>query len=366
MSRLKQNRRFVSAEMARPVASPQAPSSENWMEELPVAVLGLDGSGHVTLSNAAATALFASVPLVGRTLADVFGKDSPIAALAARASSSAEHLVENDVALAGPGFALGRASIAAGPVGEEGALTLVFLRSKSWATPKTNTRSAVRTLAHEVRNPLAGIRAAAQLIARHADAETRTLADLICEEVDRLRRLTDQLDPNTAFDAPHVGDFNVHEALERARQIVAAGMPKVQFVEHYDPSLPQLKGDKDQLIQALLNIVKNGAEAASENARPIVTLSTSFRSGVRVRTAASGAARSQLEIRVADNGPGVDPEIVDRLFEPFATTKSDGMGMGLSVAADIVARHDGRIEFDRAPGKTTFTVVLPIDPEAGV
>lgn len=366
MGRLKQTRRAAPPEAPRPAIRTRLHPPEQWIEGLPVAVLGLDKHGVITLSNAAATSLFASVPLVGRPLAAVFGADSPIAALAARALTGAAGLVENDIVLAGPGFALGQASVAAGPIAEEGALALVILRNHRPWTLKTNTRSAVRTLAHEVRNPLAGIRAAAQLIARGADADTRTLADLICEEVDRLRRLTDKLDPGAALDPPQVERFNIHEPLERVRKVIAASMPNVRFIERYDPSLPLIRGDEDQLVQAILNIMKNAAEAASANARPTVTINTSFRSGIRVRTAASGPARSQLEIGIADNGLGVDPEISDRLFEPFATTKHDGMGMGLSVAADIIARHDGRIEVHSTPGGATFAVVLPIDPEDSI
>jgi two-component system nitrogen regulation sensor histidine kinase GlnL len=133
--------------------------------------------------------------------------------------------------------------------------------------------------------------------------------------------------------------------------------------ERYDPSLPQVRGDFDQLIQAFLNIAKNAAEAVADQNDGEIAISTSYRPGVKFRAAASGAARAQLEVQIVDNGPGLHADVADRLFEAFATTKSGGMGLGLTVAADIISRHDGRIEVDSEPGRTAFKIVLPIDPE---
>jgi two-component system nitrogen regulation sensor histidine kinase GlnL len=124
-----------------------------------------------------------------------------------------------------------------------------------------------------------------------------------------------------------------------------------------------VRGDLDQLIQAFLNIAKNAVEAVAGQADGEVAFSTSFRPGIRMRSAASGAARAQLEVQISDNGPGLHPDVADRLFEAFATTKATGMGLGLTVAADIVARHDGSIEVDSAPGRTVFKILLPIDPD---
>jgi two-component system nitrogen regulation sensor histidine kinase GlnL len=178
-----------------------------------------------------------------------------------------------------------------------------------------------------------------------------------------MRRLTDRIDPFGSFEPPQFESLNIHEALERVRQLLSSGSPDISIVEHYDPSLPRVLGDMDQLIQAFLNIAKNAAEVVAGETGGEVTMTTSFRSGVRFRSAASGAARAHLEVQIIDNGPGVDPSIADRLFEPFATTKSGGMGLGLCVAADIIARHDGRIEVDSAPGRTAFKILLPIDVE---
>jgi two-component system nitrogen regulation sensor histidine kinase GlnL len=268
------------------------------------------------------------------------------------------------VALAGPGFALGRVTVAAGPVGDQGYIALVLTRPpRARTAPSAAANSAARTLAHEVRNPLAGIRAAAQLIARNADDDLSALAKLICDEVDRIRRLTDRIDPLGSFEPPRFERFNIHEALERVRKLIASSTTDVLIRERYDPSLPPVRGDLDQLIQAFLNIAKNAAEAVAGQPDAEIAIVTSYRPGVKFRSAASGAARPQLEVQIIDNGPGLHPDVADRLFEAFATTKTGGMGLGLTVAADIVARHDGRIEVDSAPGSTAFRVLLPIDPE---
>jgi len=344
----------------------QAPDAEQWLEALPAPVIGIDAGERIRFANAAAAELLAGVGrgLLGRRLDEIFGPDAPLAALARRALGGSAGVAENDVALVGPGFALGRATVAAGPVGENGYIALVLGRPpRVRAAPAAAGHSAARTLAHEVRNPLAGIRAAAQLISRSEDAESAALARLICDEVDRIHRLTERIDPLGAVEPPRFELFNIHEALERVRKLIGSGAPEVMIRERYDPSLPRVRGDMDQLIQAFLNIAKNAAEAVAGNPDGEIAFITAYRPGVKFRSAASGAARAQLEVQIVDNGPGLHPDVADRLFEAFATTKANGMGLGLTVAADIVARHDGRIEVDSTPSRTAFKVLLPIDPD---
>lgn len=344
----------------------QTPDAERWLEALPAPVLGIDPGERIRFVNAAAAELLAGVGrgLLGRRLDEIFGADAPIIALVRRALGGASGVAEADVALVGPGFALGHASVAAAPVGENGYIALVLTRPpRARAAPSAAASNAARTLAHEVRNPLAGIRAAAQLIARAEDPDSAALAKLIVDEVDRVRRLTDRIDPLGAVDAPRFDRFNIHEALDRVRKLVGSSAPNVMIRERYDPSLPQVRGDLDQLIQALLNIAKNAAEAVADQADGEIAIATSYRPGVKFRSAASGAARAQLEVQIIDNGPGLHADVADRLFEAFATTKSGGMGLGLTVAADIIARHDGRIEVDSQAGRTAFKILLPIDPD---
>ncbi len=374
MAGLDENERSVSQDRLRRVQRPQkqaaarihAPDAERWLEALPAPVIGVDAGERIRFVNAAAAELLAGVGrgLLGRRLDEIFGADAPLIDLARRAQGGSTGVVEADVALVGPGFAIGRATVAAGPVGENGYIALVMTRPpRARAAPQAAANSAARTLAHEVRNPLAGIRAAAQLISRADDPDSAALAKLICDEVDRIHRLTDRIDPLAGIEPPKFEPFNIHEALERVRKLIGSSHPDVMLRERYDPSLPHVRGDLDQLIQAFLNIAKNAAEAVAGQADGEVALITSYRSGVRFRSAATGAARAQLEVQIVDNGPGLDPAIVDRLFEAFATTKAGGMGLGLTVAADIVARHDGRIEVDSIPGRTSFKILLPIEPD---
>lgn len=347
-------------------ARPATPDAERWLEALPAPVLGIDSGERVRFVNAAAADLLAGVGrgLLGRRLDEIFGPDAPLIDLARRALNGSSGIAETDVALVGPGFALGRATVAAGPVGDNGYIALVLTRPpRARSAPPIAGHSAARTLAHEVRNPLAGIRAAAQLISRTDDADSAALAKLICDEVDRIRRLTDKIDPLAGLEPPRFDAFNIHVALERVRKLVGSSAPDVMIRERYDPSLPMVRGDLDQLIQAFLNIAKNAAEAVAGQADGELSIVTSYRSGVKFRSAAMGAARAQLEVQFIDNGPGLHPDVADRLFEAFASTKPNGMGLGLTVAADIIARHDGRIEVDSAPGRTAFKILLPIDPE---
>jgi two-component system nitrogen regulation sensor histidine kinase GlnL len=343
------------------------PSAELWLDALPAPVLGVDRKGRICFSNAAAGELLVASGrgVQDRRLRDVFGDDSPLIGLWRRALDAATAVGEADVALTGPGFALGRAHVTASLVSDLGYVALVFMRSqRPVASPVASAvNSAARTLAHEVRNPLAGIRAAAQLMAREGDDETTALAALICDEVDRIQRLTKRIDPLSASEPLHLVRLNVHEPLDRVSKLIASSAPNVRLRQRYDPSLPAILGDRDQLIQAFLNIAKNAVEAIAAQTDGDVTLSTSYRSGVRYRASASASPRPQLEVQFIDNGPGVPSEIAERLFEPFTTTKAGGMGLGLTLAADIIARHGGRIELDSTPGRTVFSVLLPIEPE---
>lgn len=350
--------------IARPRAIRSGADAQALLDALPVLVLGVDLAGRIAFANVAAaeTLTAAAGGLVGRRLGDVFGPESIITSIARRAAAEAIRLSQSDIALDGTTFSLGHADLIAAPLDEPAGAVLTFILKASTRSD-TSARPAppmARTLAHEIRNPLAGIRAAAQLIGKDAGSETRMLTDMICEEADRIRRLTDRLDALDDLGPPQLSRVNVHEALGRARAVVAASFADITVTESYDPSLPDVDGDMDQLIQVFLNIAKNAAEAVRDLNGGAVTLSTRYRPGVRIRNAGAGAARAQLEIAIADNGPGLSSVIAGRVFEPFATTKPAGVGLGLAVAAEIVARHEGRIEVESKPGRTVFRVLLPI------
>jgi len=209
-------------------------------------------------------------------------------------------------------------------------------------------------LAHEVRNPLAGIRGAAQLLERDGATGSRDLARLIVAEADRIRALVDRMDALGAHGSARHGPVNVHEVLERVRRLVTTGVgDALTIVDRYDPSLPEVEGDRDRLIQLFLNLATNAAEAVAPKSGRIV-LGTAFDPGRRLR-----GARLPIVVTVEDDGPGIPDAIRPRLFEPFATTGASGRGLGLALVAAIVAEHGGAIEVDSAPGRTVFRVALP-------
>lgn len=314
--------------------------------------------------------------LVGKKLDVLLPGDSPLLSLAAQVRRTGASISEFDVMLHLPRREPSRLVVQAAPFGDDGQSVVLSFQEQSFAhniDRRLVHRDAARSvtalasmLAHEVKNPLSGIRGAAQLLEQTASENDRELTRLICEETDRICGLVDSMEVFSENPSVKRSAVNIHEVLERARQIAAAGFARhIRFVEEYDPSLPPVYGSRDELIQVFLNLVKNAAEAAPGDGGEIV-LSTSYRHGVRLALP-GGERRVQLPLRVsvADNGGGIPDEFASSMFDPFVTTKSNGTGLGLALVAKLIGDHGGAIEFDSEPGHTVFHVMLPM-AEAGV
>ncbi len=232
-------------------------------------------------------------------------------------------------------------------------------------------RSAARSitalgamLAHEIKNPLSGIRGAAQLLEANASDDDRSLTRLICDETDRIVKLVDRVQSFADSTPAQWESLNIHAALDHVKRLAQAGFARhIRFVEAYDPSLPHVHGSRDQLVQVFLNLIKNAAEAiGNDTIDGEIALSTAYRPGVRLRSQPSAEPVSlPFEICVRDNGPGIAPDILGNLFDPFVTTKAQGSGLGLALVAKVIGDHGGTIECESHPRRTIFRVLMPLE-----
>jgi two-component system nitrogen regulation sensor histidine kinase GlnL len=354
-----------------------APDPSILFAALPMACVLLNVENRFRAANQAAEQFFGCSfsQLRQHVLADLIADDHQIFVMIAKARSHDILVSERDVDFNGPRVNHRGVAVQVTPVAEEpGAVMLVI---SDWSATRTlgrqlRFRNAARSvagmaaiLAHEVKNPLSGIRGAAQLLENSVADSDRELAVLIRDEADRIRALVDRMEMFGEKPIERTG-VNIHRVLEHVRRLAQSGFAAhLRVTERYDPSLPSVWGNRDQLVQVFLNLVKNAAEAITNaSGEGEIILTTGYQPGVRL--AAPGAAHRvnlPLLVTVRDSGPGIPPDVQQNVFEPFVTTKSGGSGLGLALVAKIVGDHGGLIEVDSRPGRTEFRIFLPLFPE---
>jgi two-component system nitrogen regulation sensor histidine kinase GlnL len=341
---------------------------------MPMPVVVLDTENRFVSANAAAEQFFqaSTASLAQMRLGDLLPEDGRIFALIAQVRQSDAPISDHDLLLESPRMARRGVTVHAAPLPEMPGAVVLTLEDGSTAQMldrQLNFRGAARgasamaaMLAHEVKNPLSGIRGAAQLLEQNAGEADRELCQLIQDEADRIRGLVDRFDMFS--DRPtELTPVNIHRVLDHVRRIAVTGFAShLRVVEDYDPSLPPVWGNRDLLVQILLNLVKNAAEAV-DPVHGEISLSTAYQHGVRIAVPGStDRVHLPLQVSVRDNGPGIADEVRGTLFEPFVSTKRGGQGLGLALAAKLVADQGGLIECDSRPGRTVFRLSMPAPP----
>ena len=350
------------------------PAALSGLDLLATAVVLVDGGLAVRYMNPAAENLFemSSKNVTGQPLESLFADTAVLKAAIDYARSHNCSYTEHDLELGASGRARLHLSCTVTPVelsGNAGNELLVefrhieqqlrIAREERLLDQSQANRELIRNLAHEIKNPLGGIRGAAQLLDHELERPNlHEYTQVIMKEADRLQLLMDRL--LTPHRLPQPGLLNVHEVLERVRSLLLAEFPKgIAIRRDYDVSLPLLKGDKEQLIQAVLNITRNAAQAIAGRAGTGGEIRLRTRV-LRQVTLARRRYRHALVIEITDNGPGVPPELQERIFHPLVSGREGGSGLGLTLAQSFVNQHHGVISCESVPGETSFTILLPV------
>jgi two-component system nitrogen regulation sensor histidine kinase GlnL len=345
---------------------------------LPVPVILLDVENRFRHVNHAAEQFLgiSAAGLASLGLSDLLPSDNPLFLLIEQVRRTEAMISDHDLTLESPRLHKRGITVQGSPLPEEPGAVLLVIQDASAARSLDRQlafRGAARSvtgmaaiLAHEVKNPLSGIRGAAQLLEISVAPADRELAVLIRDEADRIRDLVDRME---AFGEKPIARtaVNIHRVLEHVRKLAQTSFAAhIRFNELYDPSLPPVWANRDQLVQVVLNLVKNAADAVTQEGihHPEITLSTGFQHGMRVAIPGS-TERLDLPLFVAvrDNGQGIPDDIRPHLFEPFVSSKAAGSGLGLSLVAKIIGDHGGLIEVDSRPGRTEFRLHLPVVTE---
>ena len=345
------------------------------LAHLPNPVFVIDDRDRFTYLNNAAEMFFHSsqVMLIGAPLATLIPADSALFSMLSRARSQQVSVADQGVEFAGPRIGMKLVNVQISPYGErglaDGQLLVTIqeralaerLRGQSVFHGAARSISAMAALlAHEVKNPLAGIKGAAQLLQADLGAGDAELTRMIVEETDRITSLLDRMEGFAGGASVVLAPVNIHEILDHCLAIASASFgAHLSVSRSYDPSLPVMEGHRDLLIQAFINMIKNASEVTNNNGE--LTVKTSYSRGRRL---SAGAMRTLLhvpiQVEIIDNGPGISPDIRDHIFDPFVTAKAGGSGLGLAMVASVVADHGGMVEVDSALGRTVFRINFPL------
>lgn len=356
--------RFFPSQASAPIATYPG------LELLAAAVLMLRSDQRVTYVNPAAENLFelSRLKFVGHTPRELFGECAALTAAVDKAVLSGASYTEQEIELGAPGKCKLHLTCTVSPIEANDATLLIefrhidqqlkIAREERLLEQQQANRDLIRSLAHEIKNPLGGIRGAAQLLEGELDRpQLSEYTQVIIGEADRLQSLVNRLlAPNRL---PTYKRTNIHEILVRVRSVVQAEFPAIRIAQDFDISLPEFDADPEQLTQVALNIVRNAAQAvAAGTADPGILLQTRV---ARYVTLAKKRYRLALAIAVEDNGPGIPEAIRDKMFYPLVSGREGGSGLGLTIAQTFVAQHNGTIEWTSVPGATRFTILLPLE-----
>jgi two-component system nitrogen regulation sensor histidine kinase GlnL len=344
---------------------------------LPHCLIMLGGSNKIVYANDAAQTFFQTSKnfLLKHSLDYFIAESAPLLSLVNQARQAGRPFNAYRLKISNPALNFDHIVDAyISPVSGQKDIITVMLLEQSLAEKidrQMTYKGAVRTvsglsamLAHEIKNPLSGIRGAAQILEGSVSEEDRELTELIRNETDRIVKLVDSMEVFTdERPAKHL-PVNIHTVLTQVKKLAQNGFgQQCCFQELYDPSIPDIHGNRDQLIQAVLNLVKNACEAIKNQSKQEIILKTSYRPGVQLTIASTGRKiKLPIEICIMDNGDGISDDILPHLYDPFVTTKTNGSGLGLALVAKIIRDHGGTIEFERAGEMSVFRIMLPLDP----
>ena len=341
---------------------------------LPMPALLIGPDDRITEANPAAeTFLNASAKmLIGHRLVEKLFVDFDLAQSLGRARTNQADVNINEVQVTTHERASVEAGLQIAPIHESRDLLLMISprimadrigRARNASSAAKSAIGMAEMLAHEIKNPLAGISGAAQLISMSLSAEDRELTDLIVEETRRIVKLLEQVEQFGNVRPPECKAVNIHDALDRARRSAQMGYAShMMIIEDYDPSLPATWADADQLMQVFLNLIKNAAEA-SKDRRGVIRLRTFYDLSLRLRRRDGSGASLPLQVEIIDDGPGIPAEIATDIFEPFVSGRENGTGLGLALVSKIITDHGGLIGVESVPGRTVFRLSLPMAPK---